>query len=374
MLDAPPRRMIECRQKPEKERAAAMNKKHPDAPRRANYLTVLSVLSALAVVTLHANGVFWRFDAQAPYWRSANVIESACYFAVPMFFMITGATLIGYRDRYGTAEYCKKRLLKTALPFAFWTVCGTLFRLIMKEFAWTDMTPRFLIEGFLNSKLIGVYWFFFPLFGVYACIPLLSAVEKSKRRSVFAGTAAVCFAVNCLLPFLFRVTGSGLTVPFSVGVGSGYLFYVLTGWLLADESPKRSVRFCIYALGAASIFAATILTARLSVAAGAIVDLYKGYNNVPCVFCTLALFTLVKQIAPSLLRRPAVEKAFAKLGAYTFAVYLLHWYVLDLLVKLPAVDEYALWYRLGAPVPVFLVCAAAAFLIRKLPGGSRILP
>ena len=56
------------------------------------YLTLLSVLSAVAVVYLHTNTCFWDFRNE-PYWFSANIIESVFYFAVPIFFMISGATL-----------------------------------------------------------------------------------------------------------------------------------------------------------------------------------------------------------------------------------------------------------------------------------------
>ena len=53
-------------------------------------LTFIQVISALAVVTLHTNGCFWQFSATERYWFTANIIECLCYFAVPVFFMITG--------------------------------------------------------------------------------------------------------------------------------------------------------------------------------------------------------------------------------------------------------------------------------------------
>lgn len=80
------------------------------------YVENLSVLSAFAVVALHVNGVFWNFSYDR-YWLTANVIESLFYFAVPIFFMITGVTLLDYNDRYSTKEYFKKRIKKTFLPF-----------------------------------------------------------------------------------------------------------------------------------------------------------------------------------------------------------------------------------------------------------------
>ena len=35
------------------------------------------------------------------------VVETLAYWAVPVFFMITGVTLLGYREKYSTATFFK---------------------------------------------------------------------------------------------------------------------------------------------------------------------------------------------------------------------------------------------------------------------------
>ena len=86
---------------------------------RKNYITFLSIISAIAVVILHTNGCFWIFSNKR-YWFTANIIECLFYFAVPAFFMITGITLMNYRDKYDTKTYFKKRIIKTVIPFLTW--------------------------------------------------------------------------------------------------------------------------------------------------------------------------------------------------------------------------------------------------------------
>ena len=84
-----------------------------------NYISLLNVVCAIAVVILHTNGVtFWKFNNNG-IWAISNLIECIFYFAVPIFFMITGITLIDYRDRYSTKEFFKKRVKKTVIPFIF---------------------------------------------------------------------------------------------------------------------------------------------------------------------------------------------------------------------------------------------------------------
>ena len=66
---------------------------------RKNYIYLLSVISACAVVFLHTNSIFWTFSYES-YWFWTNITECIFYFAVPIFFMISGITLLNYNERY----------------------------------------------------------------------------------------------------------------------------------------------------------------------------------------------------------------------------------------------------------------------------------
>ena len=90
------------------------------------YIQILGVIACLAVVAMHVNGCFWQFSYDR-YWITANIIECICYFAVPIFFMISGATLLNYRKRYTTAVFFKKRFGKTLVPFLIWSVISAIW-------------------------------------------------------------------------------------------------------------------------------------------------------------------------------------------------------------------------------------------------------
>lgn len=82
------------------------------------YIDTLTILSCIAVVYLHANGIFWTHPS-GRLWLTSNVIESFFYFAVPVFFMISGATLLEYRQRYSTLTFIKKKIFKGFCSFYF---------------------------------------------------------------------------------------------------------------------------------------------------------------------------------------------------------------------------------------------------------------
>lgn len=96
------------------------------------YIDVLNVISCLSVVILHTNNAFWKFSYES-YWISANFIECIFYFAVPVFFMITGVTTIDYREKYGTRVFLKKRIQKSLIPFVLWSMIATLYFAIFKR-------------------------------------------------------------------------------------------------------------------------------------------------------------------------------------------------------------------------------------------------
>lgn len=100
--------------------------------KRIIFIDYLNVASCIAVIALHCNGCFWSFS-HAAYWKSAVFIECLFYWAVPCFFMITGATLIDYRKKYNTEIYFKKRFQRTVIPFLFWSIVWLIGKKCMLE-------------------------------------------------------------------------------------------------------------------------------------------------------------------------------------------------------------------------------------------------
>ena len=170
-----------------------------------NYITVLNVLSAIAVVILHSKFNISIFSNEQ-YWQNANIIESIFHFAVPVFFMISGIMLIDYRDRYNTKTFFEKRIKKTVIPFIFWSIIGILyFSFVRKKFKISDFTITQFLNAIMGTKYMFVYWFFPALFSVYLCIPLFSAIEKRLRKNVFIYLLIVCAIFNFILPFINKV-------------------------------------------------------------------------------------------------------------------------------------------------------------------------
>lgn len=340
--------------------------------KQINYISVLTVISAIAVVILHTNE-FWIFSKEN-YWMVANIIECVFYFAVPIFFMISGITLIDYRDRYNTKEFIKRRLKKTVIPFICWSIIGMIYFTFFKSgFSIFELNSTQFFNAITNTKCVGIYWFFLELFGVYLCMPLFSAIDKKLRKEVFEYLLIVCLIFNCVLPFFNDLFDMNLVLPITVQVGSGYLLYIIIGYLLHTTKLDKTSEICIYILGIIGLLFHTFGTYNLSMQAGKIVGTYKGYNNLPCILYSTAVFLAIKNICNKI-HNMSFLSIINKIKKYTFPIYLIHWYVIDLITNFLKLDVHTIIYRLGMPIIVIPICILITYIIRKIPILKYIVP
>lgn len=335
---------------------------------KKNYISALSIICCIGVVYLHVNFVFWEFSDQR-YWVEANAIESLFYFAVPCFFMISGATLMDYRERYSTREYFIKRIRKTGIPFLFWSIAVLIWKYSSGGYG-ENAGIRDLLTRFVSGDIGVPYWFFLALFGVYLVIPVLSEIPKKKRIQTFQYMIGVMFIIQSLLPLIHRFLGIG---PVSGNLlspaGGNYLMYVVLGWYLDHKPLPKKIRWIVYVLALLSLILILSGTMFLSFRDGMINDLFKGYFNVPAALYASGVFLFFRT------HDWGWMKSIMWISKFTMSIYLLHQIVLTLLLQYLPLNPYSLWFRLLAPVFLIIpLCIVITWIIRFLPLGKRILP
>lgn len=336
------------------------------------YISSLQVLSCYAVVFLHSNGCFWQFST-GRYWFTANIIESIFYFAVPVFFMITGITLVNYPERYTLSEYLKKRAKKTLLPFIAWSLIGLFYLAAWKKVSLSELTILDVIRKMMNTSIISIYWFFPPLFCIYLSIPLFAAVPKTLRKKVFSYLFAAGLTFNCAVPFVNELLHLNLLMNVSVTIATNYLLFVIGGVLFHENPPGKKTSLAIYSLGVLGLIAHIAGTYILSIDAGMIVKTYKGYQNLPCVLYSFAVLTFFMN-NEQLFMKGFSGTLINMIKGYTLPIYLMHWYLLDLMKNMFHIPATSILYRLGAPFVVVPVCIFLTWTLRKIPLVRYIVP
>ena len=260
------------------------------------WITVANVFACIGVVILHCNSVFWTFP-QGRTWYSANFLETFFYWPVPVFFMITGTTLIDYRKRYDTKTFFKKRVERTFIPFLIWSVIWMLIRHFGQ--GWKIGGVKGAIEGIFNTSYNGVYWFFIPLFAIYLSMPLISAVRDNLRKSVYIYVCVATFILTSIIPTVCTLIGVKYNEGLHLAVSDtgGYVMLVLLGYLISHNDISKRMRIVSYLLAVFGWAIQFFGTTALSIPQGEIVRVLKGYGNFPAVMQGVGVFVAFKYIS-----------------------------------------------------------------------------
>ncbi len=341
------------------------------AAEKKQYITALGVLSSLCVVLLHTSS-FWEFQKTRG-WVAGNLVESVCYFAVPVFIMISGATLIDYRERCTTAEYFKRRIRKTLLPFIFWSLFAAAWSALFLSVE-VDWRPTALINAVINCKYMGIYYFFLIIFGVYASIPLFGYIPKESRKSAFGYLTVAGVTVNSLLPFICRLTFGRIehNYNFTVEACGGLLIYAIIGYCLSHYEIPRRGRLIIYFLGISGLLLHFFGTWYFSWRDDAINDIFKGYGNIPCLLYSSAVFLFVKQI-PFEKLSGFITKALMLFGGQTFGIYLIHMYIITASNRFGLSPE-SVYARTAFAILIFVLSGLLVKLAQRIPIIKHLVP
>lgn len=354
---------------------------------RVNYISFINVIAAVAVVIMHANSSFWSYSTDS-YWAVTNVIESVCFCAVPLFFMMSGATLIDYPKRYSTKEFFKKRFFKVVVPFLFWSLFGMMWS--SRKILWAmltgapnsglDWTLESVASGILNTRFVQIYWFFIPLFCIYMVIPFFAAIPEERRVKVYTYAIIMGLIFNYLTPFtlslLKEYTGFTLYLTLTVFVSHQYLIYPLMGYVLHKQELTLKYRAVIYALAAAGFLSFILGTYIRTRSSGVLDGLYRGYYNLPCALYSAGMFLFLKNISKHI-KKEKVNRFFAWLQRYTFPIYLMHRYFLDVFEEnlgLIHLQKASLIYVAGATVSAVTLSILLTMLLRKIPVLRHVVP
>lgn len=338
-------------------------------------LVLLQVVCAICVVTMHTNTCYWDFNPTESYWITANILGCVCYFAVPIFFMITGITLLDFQDRYSTKIYFIKRIEKTLIPYISWSLIGVLWLVITKSISIGDISLKWLVNGLLSTKgIVEYYWFFQPLFCVYLCIPVFALIDKEKKQSISKFILILAFFINVLIPFLNSLFNLGIEWPYSIAVGSGYLFWIWGGYYFYNNSFSKKVKICILTAAVAGLLMSIIGTHVLSVKAGSIQSILTGYINLPCVLYSCGAFIFLREVAIHIEKINWIRTLIEFLGEYTFPLYLMHWFIIKLIIEILPFNTKSLIYRLFIPYVIFAIVIGITWCLRKIPLLQKIVP
>ena len=321
----------------------------------------MNVLACVAVVTAHHNNQLHSFSESFG-WLFSLGVECLVYWAVPVFLMVSGATLMGFHQRCGLKEYFRRRFLRTVIPWLLWSTGILLWKLETGQIAGGEGTVHYL-RLILSNQVEGIYWFFGNLFGCYLMIPLLTWLTP-HRKALWYGAAGI-FLLSVFQPLLARyapLSDDGITA-----LRNSLIIYILLGYLLNTAELTKKQRLLLYAAGILSVLMRFGVTWVLSVENQATSLAVRGTKMCNTILCASAVFVFLKHVDWERILPGVVRRVLPSLAGCSFGVYLLHKVVMYYEQQLFGLKLTDMVYKtLWIPV-TYAVCIAIIWLLKKIP-------
>ena len=340
---------------------------------RVLYYDVLNILACFCVIWLHCNGIVHTYTHDRA-WTTSLIVETIAYWAVPVFFMLTGATLMNYRKKYSTKTFFKKRILKTVIPFFIWSMIIIVWKYYTNRLVINDFSVRSILNIIFNNKQETVYWFFWALFAVYISMPVLSLLTEPKHRKTLWYLAVVSAIFNSI-PLISKITKINWNGAFNFPIACGYIGYVVLGYLISTQDISKRKRYIIYFLGIISLLIRYFATYFLSKRDGVINKLLFGYLYFTALFLALAVFVFIKNInLNKIFRTEKTAKIISRISSCSFGIYLIHQIVMTYEIKFLSINTRSWEWRTIGAICTYIICLGIVYVIKKIPILKRIVP
>ena len=339
--------------------------------RKIFYISFLAVLSAISVVIMH--GSIYRYDAGNPsnFWFISNFILCLFFFAVPIFYMISGATLIDYRTRYDSKVYFFKRLRKVVIPFCFWLIILCLFNIYFLKIPVEGNILLYLYNICIEQSL---YWFFIPLFAIYLLIPLLSFVPKEKRIKLFSFYVVLLFIFCSVIPCIFYLTATPIYIRPEFVFASGLFIYPFLGYILDEIELKRKYRIVFYVFGILGLLGMFLPTQVFYETMHQSTYMFKSYSYPTTIIYSIAVWIFAKELCKHNNFRKRIEKIVYLFNPYTFGIYLIHYYFINIIAHYFKLNYVSMGFSLAIPIIVIPLCLLTLYIMKKIPYVRNIVP
>ncbi|WP_411169360.1 acyltransferase [Clostridium sp. MB05] len=210
-----------------------MNTRKENRDRNLN-IDILRVVCSIFIVIIHIIDFYILNynEIGEIFWTFINIFESFIRFAVPIFFMISGALLIK-NFKESAITFYKKRLIKIVVPYILISIFYSIGNQILKN---GIISLEIIIKNILTFDAHYHLWFFEPLIGIYLIVPLIRKVivylENNNKKIIINGYLAIWTSLGIILPTIINIYSLS-SIRYGIEVVN-YLGYFIMGYAISN--------------------------------------------------------------------------------------------------------------------------------------------
>lgn len=339
---------------------------------RVIYFDVLTILSAIGVVSLHSVETFYSFRLDTS-WYIVAFIQCLFSFCVPIFFMISGANLIGYQTRYSTKRFVEKRLINVFLPFIVWGILWYLFNGLFLRYY--DIGIIDFLSRLTYGQIEPILWFLYAIISLYVLTPFLSLLATQKKGSLYLlGIFFLFFFSKSIIWLPYDLLHRPIPLLLNLVEGNQYLAYYVLGFLLTKKEYLKNIksRYLIFMFLCVTTFT-FLSTVYLSSQRGEIVQSFYIFSSPFCYLASVLLWTVVSRIKFTSWSSVWI-KGILSVSGCCFGIYIIHLIIQRIIQQLDIFNlSNAFWFLCLIPIN-FIVSFLLIFILKKIPVIKKLIP
>lgn len=295
------------------------------------HIEFIRILAIFFVLFNHTNeaGYTLYFAADNPALKPLYMtLSNLCVIAVPLFFMISGALLLGKEESY--ADVYVKRVLRIVIAL----LLSTLAYRAYYHFAWD--APWNIVATFKVLPFTWGYfsqWYLYSYLAFLVMLPLLRRMVKDMQSRDFIYVFVAQLVIGGLLPMLaYRFTSGQFAIlsyfnPTIVVTES--IVYALMGYYLEKVVKKSTfdsiinVLICIAASAATLFITSTFVKYKFSVLATLDGNWLSDTQKMLAIVPTVSVYFIAKFVFDGHEFRDGTKRVIASLGSCVFGVFLI---------------------------------------------------
>lgn len=348
--------------------------------RRVVYLDLIKIISAYLVIYTHTGNIGSKLYAFGEYSFKRNTIYMMLdvfrTINVPLFFMVSGALLLGKEDSY--TQLFKKYILR----YIFIILVYSYFYFVVYQCNnWYDI--REFISGVWDGSIIGLFWFFYSYLGYLLMLPFIRKMVQNMSSEDFK----YLLILGILFKGVLDVVGNlclGVSIGIPCNLVTDSIFYPIMGYYISYIIPETNKKKQIVGglfISICCIIASVSMTYWAMNREGIVNgtgEYTESFLFSFTVIPTIYVFYLLKSIGNKLNNNSWAGKVINCLGNCSLGVYVFGLY---LQVKMIFVYKYMNLHFPDFPqmicfIYVGIVVAVAVlitYILKKMPIVNRVL-